>query len=245
VRALLLAAGVGDRLGEAAQGRPKCLLEFGGRTLLQRHLEALAPYELEEVGIVVGHGAELVAEEVARIDYPGTIRQVPNADYRSGSLVSLFVGLADQGSDHELLLMDADVLYDHRILERLMTSEHRDCFLMDRGFEPGDEPVKLCLAGEEVVEFRKQVDEGLAYDRVGESVGFFRFTSSTRSQLIQRAVSYIGAGENELPYEECIRDVVLGDPGRFGVEDVTGIPWIEIDFPEDVTRAQEEILPLL
>jgi choline kinase len=39
--------------------------------------------------------------------------------------------------------------------------------------------------------------------------------------------------------------VLLGAPKSFGYEDVTGLPWIEIDFPEDVVRARDEILPNL
>jgi choline kinase len=47
------------------------------------------------------------------------------------------------------------------------------------------------------------------------------------------------------PYEEAIRDVLLAEPRQFGYEDVTGLPWIEIDFPEDVKRARDDILPRL
>jgi choline kinase len=42
-----------------------------------------------------------------------------------------------------------------------------------------------------------------------------------------------------------LRNVLLADPGSFGFEDVTGLPWIEIDFPEDVVRASDEILPAI
>jgi choline kinase len=54
----------------------------------------------------------------------------------------------------------------------------------------------------------------------------------------------VAAGRGAEPYEPAIREVVLnGPPGRFGWEDVTGEPWIEIDFPEDLERARAVVLP--
>ena len=55
----------------------------------------------------------------------------------------------------------------------------------------------------------------------------------------------IPEGRYEEPYEEAIRDLLLETPDAFGYEDITGLPWIEIDFPEDIQRAQNEILPQL
>jgi choline kinase len=45
--------------------------------------------------------------------------------------------------------------------------------------------------------------------------------------------------------EDPLRDVILEAPDVFGFEDITGLPWIEIDFPEDVVRARTEVLPRL
>jgi len=115
---------------------------------------------------------------------------------------------------------------------------------MDRDFEDGDEPVKLCLKGGRPVEFRKKASG--SYDMVGESVGFFRLAPAVAAALARAAQSYVDAGRLDEPYEEAIRDVLLaGGAGPFGWEDVTGLPWIEIDFPDDVRRAREEIMPCL
>ena len=113
---------------------------------------------------------------------------------------------------------------------------------MDRDFEAGEEPVKLCVRAGEIVDFGKQV--GADHDAVGESVGFFRFDAAGARDIVAAAHARIGRGERLEMYEEAIRDAVkAGAPGRFGYEDVTGLPWVEIDFPEDVRRAADEILP--
>jgi choline kinase len=95
------------------------------------------------------------------------------------------------------------------------------------------------------VEFRKQVAEDLAYDFAGESVGFFRFDSGIGKRLAMATEDYLKHQKQEEPYEEVIRDLLLQSPEQFGYEDITGIPWIEIDFPEDIQRAQNIILPKL
>ena len=110
--------------------------------------------------------------------------------------------------------------------------------------EAGEEPVKLCVRDGRIVEFRKQVDPALAYDFHGESVGFFKLSEEMALALAEMVERYVSAGRRDEFYEEAIRDLVLGDHGpRFGFEDVTGLPWIEIDFPQDVARAEREVLP--
>lgn len=75
--------------------------------------------------------------------------------------------------------------------------------------------------------------------------GFFRFSSEIADKIIDNINHYIERGDEDSPYEEIIRDLLLENPDDFGFEDITGLPWIEIDFREDVQRAQLEILPLI
>jgi choline kinase len=145
--------------------------------------------------------------------------------------------------------MDADVLYDRRLMARLLDSTLPNCLLLDRAIEPGDEPVKLCVRAGRIVDFRKRPT--LPYDWHGESVGFFRFSAATAAELADRAAAYVADGRRAMEYEEPIRDMILASnlndpttPARFGFEDISGLPWTEIDFPEDVAKAQA-LLPEL
>lgn len=242
MKAIMLAAGMGIRLGNS-EGVPKCLLEIGGKTLLERHFDILRHCGVEEIIIGVGYRASLVEAAIASaagLD----VRTVLNPRYDRGSMVTLWSLREHLGSAGDVLLMDADVLYDYRMIERLLKSAHRDCFLLDRDFDTTSaEPVRLCVRGGRLVEFRKRVDAPA--DFCGESVGFFRFSESTAGALIDIAARYIQEERLDEPHEEAIRDMLLSDGGRFGYEDVTGLPWIEIDFPQDVSRARDEILPRL
>lgn len=242
--AIILAAGVGQRLGGTAESRPKCLLEFAGRSLLARHLRILEHYGISDVILVTGYEAGQIAAELAAVQAALQVKTVHNEDYEKGSVISLAGGLQSLPAGDDALLMDADVLYDYRLISPLIHA-NGNCFLLDREFESGDEPVKLCVKGEQLIDFRKQINKDLEFDFQGESVGFFRFTTETAARLAERARDYIERGDDSQPYEECIRDLLLDRPNDYSYEDITGLPWIEIDFPEDIRRAETEILPRL
>ena len=245
MKTVILAAGVGQRLGEYTGNRPKCLLEFAGKSLLQRHLVNLQHHGITDIILVTGFMENLIIEQVKNEIDQGIIQTVHNPEFRKGSVISLMTGLGKLDAGEDFILMDADVLYDHRIIERLLNTRHRNCFLLDREFEQGEEPVKLCVLDGQLIEFRKKIDDNLRFDYQGESVGFFRFTGVTAEKLVQVSERYLDRGDVLLPYEECIRDLLLENPDQFGFEDITELAWIEIDFPEDIDRAKKNILPCI
>lgn len=241
MHAVILAAGMARRL--ATPGRPpKSLLEFGGRTLLQRHFDCLRALGIRDVTLCVGYRRE--ALEAAAACAPGmSVNCIHNPDFEEGSVVSLWATRTALAAGRAVILMDADVLYAPEILARLVQSAAPDCLLLDRDFRPGDEPVKVCLRGGRIVEFRKRLDPELRYDDCGESIGFFKLSPASAAALAVRSEAYLAAGRREEPYEEPLRELLIDPRSAFGLEDVSGLPWIEIDFPEDIDRARDDILP--
>jgi 2-aminoethylphosphonate-pyruvate transaminase len=238
--AIILAAGVGRRLGH---GVPKVLLQFGGKSLLERHLMALHANNVRNVAVTVGYRPDLIRAELRRLGLLERVALVENPRYREGSIVSLAVQRAQLAAGKPVLLMDGDVLYDNRMLARLLQAAPEDVLLFDQAIEPGDEPVKICLRGEVIVDFDKVPQ--LAHDRRGESVGFFRFSASMATALAERATAYVEGGRANAEYEAAIRDLIIAHPNRFGYEDISDLPWTEIDFEADVVRARQETLPRL
>jgi choline kinase len=246
MRAIILAAGFGLRLQQPPEAQfPKCLLRFDGATLLERHLRVLDAAGVDEIVLALGFQAGQVEAELARLGRRAEI--VLNERYDLGSVLTVHTVADAMTRGGDVLLMDADVLYDEAILHALIAQprDHIDRLLIDRDFEAGDEPVKLCLKDRVPVELRKQLAIDLAYDTIGESVGFFRFREDTARRLAQIVAGYVDSGRANLPHEEAVRDLLLEGGRTFDVADVTGMPWIEIDFPNDVARARDEILPLV
>jgi choline kinase len=245
-KALILAAGIGRRLGEPEAGQrrlPKAMLNFGGQTLLARHIGILRRLGVSDITIVIGFAAAEMQTALAALNEGPPIGVAVNPDFREGSVVSLWTGRTVLRSGAPVILMDADVLYDVRMMARLLDSSNADCLLLDREIEPGDEPVKLCVRDGRIVDFHKRPNE--PHDWHGESVGFFRFSASAAEELADRAEDYVATGRRMMEYEEPIRDMIIASAAdRFGFEDISGLPWTEIDFPEDVLKARA-LLPEL
>ncbi|MGH6882420.1 MAG: NTP transferase domain-containing protein, partial [Hypericibacter sp.] len=143
MHAIMLAAGRGIRLSNGA-GHPKCLLEFGGHTLLRRHIAILESLGIDKLTIVAGFKAEEIHAELAAIGAKPWIDTIHNPRFEEGAVVSLWAARDVLRGGSDILFMDADVLYDRAVLQRLTQSPHRNCLLIDRDLEPGPEPVKAC-----------------------------------------------------------------------------------------------------
>lgn len=244
MKAIMLAAGRGTRLSKHDDGfRPKSLLRFGGMTMLQRHIEILRACGIEELTLVVGYHADEIIKETVTIGAGDFVRPVHNPDFHQGSLVSLWTAREALTAGGTVLVMDADVLCHPDLVRRLVETGHDSCLLMDRDLEDGEEPVKLCAKDGVAVEFGKTVSD-VAFDAIGEAAGFLRASPGFARALVDALQSHMDAGRLDEHYEEAIRDVILdGASEPVGVEDITGIPWIEIDFQQDLERAEQDIYP--
>jgi len=246
MHAIILAAGRGDRLAEFnPDGRPKCLLEFGGRSLLARQLDILFRFGVRQVTLVVGYEADLVIDHVSTLSSRPDVSFVYNPAFAQGSVLSLLAAKQAMISNETVLVLDADVLFHPTIMQRLIESSHQNCYLIDRDFMAGDEPVKIAVKQGQMVEFRKILPAGLKFDTLGESVGFFKFDGNIAVKIAQVCDGYKTEGLLDAPHEEALRDILLALPLAFSYEDVSGLPWLEVDFPEDVERAIKQVLPAI
>ena len=181
MKAIILAAGVGSRLGNSHPS-VKCLLEFGGHTLLESHIKNLNAEGISEIHLCLGYMSHEIRQFIQSINASNVVLHF-NPLFRLGSLVSLWTTRSVLTSGTEVILMDADVLYHPTILKRLIKSPFSNCFLIDKNFIEGDEPVKICIKNQKIVEFRKKLPEGTSYDEIGESVGFFKFSADLCGKL--------------------------------------------------------------
>ena len=243
MKAIMLAAGVGRRLyGDDYEQPPKCLLEFGNKTLMQRHLENLQALSIDAMTLVLGHRADTILDSAQVHAADGFINPVFNPYYRGGPVVSLWMARDVLRSGDDIIFMDADVLYQPEMLERLVHSNHDNCFLFDREIEDGDEPVRLCLADGTPVDFGKNIEGD--FDQVGEWPGFLKLSPAVAAKIADALDGYIDSARMHVAYEPAMRDVLKTEPkGTFGIEDVSDMAWIEIDFVEDLDRVRDEILP--
>ena len=243
MKAILYVAGRGMRLGARAQDRPKVLLSIGGRTLLDRHFENLTRAGVKELALVTGFQRDVLLEELLRLQtrYAIAVREYENPCFTEGSVLSFHAALAElEDLRQPVLLMDGDVLYPAEMLKRLMHSRHPTALLVDREYgTDDDDPVLVPIKDGRPIDFVKQW-QGQA-DAFGESVGFFKVDPVDAPLVMASTKRRVAEGRRGDSYDDVLREMV--QTGRFGHEDVTGMPWTEIDFPEDVQRAENEVLP--
>ncbi|MBM08719.1 MAG: ADP-glucose pyrophosphorylase [Magnetovibrio sp.] len=243
MKALMLAAGIGGRLfGDDNNDIPKALLTFEGQSLLQRHIEILQAHGVEELVMIVGHRKELLIGEALKFARSGFIHWIENPRYREGPILSLGCGEEVLRLGVDVLFMDADVLYHPFLLEKLILSPNKNCFIFDQEFQSDEDPVKLCLKNGVIVDFGKVIKED--FDTVGEWPGFMKMDGRVSGLLMDAVEEIIASGEVKGTYERAMTAVLKSEPPMtFGYEDVTGIPWVEIDYPSDLEQAISSVIP--
>ncbi len=240
MKAIILAAGVGKRLGKHGQGLPKCMVQIGGRPLLARTLKALDKVGIKDRVVVVGYEKEKIEQLVNAIpNAMEAVRLRVNPNYRKGSILSLWC-VRDEFND-DLLIMDADVLFPDVLLSKLVFSSSPTALLLDARSSSTGEEMMLMVKGNRVVHIGRKV-EG-TYDLIGEGVGFLKLSRKDAPVLKEALEQLIREGKDGCEYEEAIE--ILLQKAVVGYEPVGNMAWTEIDFPEDIQKAETEVLPKL
>lgn len=237
MRAIILAAGVGKRLSKVTRSTPKCLIPIGDQSLLSRNFDALASVGVSKATIVVGYKQEMIREAVAFCNQEVAAQFRVNEDFRRGSIGSLWTARYD--FDDDTILMDADVLFYPDILKKLVGSTYGNVLLMDETVVQQSEECMVVVREDRVVALTKRMPS--KFDIAGEGVGFLKVNKTDAPRLISSVEHYVHAGHLDMEYEDALepffREVFVG------YEKIGGLPWIEIDFPEDLVRAEHEVLP--
>jgi len=237
VKAIILAAGVARRLAPLTDRTHKCLLPVGDRPLLTRMLAALESVGVRETVLVVGHCADQVRAVAGDKLGPMRVRYVDNPHYTRGSVLSLYAARAHLAEP--ALVMDADVLFPREFLRRLVRAPAPSAFLIDRGFQDTGEEVKFYTRGDRVIALGKKIVPE-SWEQVGEGIGFFKCGAEAGPEFVRLLEQVIRDGDGLSEYEDALHLLVARR--HVGWVDVTGLPWTEIDFAEDLRRARDEVL---
>ena len=149
MKAIILAAGVGKRLWQVTQHRPKCLIEIGGQTLLHRYLTSLRGVGIHGADMVVGYKQEMIRAAVAANSCGVRVNFLVNEQFHRGSISSLWIARA--ALDDDAIVMDADVLFHQEILRRLVQSPYENALLMDETVKQTGEECMVVVEGGRIV----------------------------------------------------------------------------------------------
>ncbi|NOZ59462.1 MAG: phosphocholine cytidylyltransferase family protein [Euryarchaeota archaeon] len=242
MKAVILAAGLGSRLGELTRDRPKTLLEVCGRPLISYILENLSSCGIEEAVIVTGYAERRLREVVGDGSASGVrVSYVRNPRYATTNN-SYSLSLVRERVRGGFLIVNSDVLFHPGILEILLSSPLGGVVLsVDLGKELGEEEMKVTARGGRITDIGKELPPREA---VGEYIGLARVDAASVEAFfaaLDEVLRELGSG---VFYEEAFRGMIgMGLAVRYTSTD--GLPWVEIDTPEDLWFAEAEVAPAL
>lgn len=240
MKAIILAAGMASRLRPLTENTPKCLLKVGEKCLLQRSIDALASNGIRDFVIVTGYLHEMIETFVAE-QYGDKInvKFIHNDVFDStNNIYSLWLA-RPEAEGQEILLLDSDLLYDPRIITKVMESDADNVLTLIR-HELGEEEMKVVLDHENgtIIEISKTCNPA---DAAGESLGIEKMGCRYTSALYQELEPMMNEEHLENVFYERAFERLIAKGHTYKVIDVTELFSCELDTVEDFENAKEKI----
>ena len=237
-KAIILSAGQGSRLGALTQDRPKCLIDFGGRTLLDRQLDTLAANRVEQAVVVTGFRDDQIEAALERRRSAGegpAVRTVFNPFYKvADNTGSLYMARGHLAGD--TLVWNGDTMVSAALMARVVGNEQAGiCVTIDRkdAYDADDMKVVADADGR-LRAIGKRLDAGVT----AESIGLLAFRSGGAERFQEAIEQAMRTPEGTtIWYLRVIHHIA--QTSEVWTLDIQGEDWGEVDFPEDVDRARE------
>ncbi len=239
MKAVILAAGMGKRLGEHSKGKPKCLLEVGGSTLLERSLTNLRKGGLKDVVIILGFRGELIKALIGE-HYKGLdITYVENPDYEtSGNMYSL--AKAKRLLNTDTMIVEADLIYQKDAISRLIHAKGQNTLLVGRLLHHGDD-IYICADNQgQITNLGGEIEN--KSEAIGALLGISKFSPEFMEKLFNQASRDFSEGNKNFHYEETILKTSLSGHPVYALT-CHDIHWTEVDNEADLKRARKEVYP--
>jgi len=236
MKAIILSAGQGSRLGALTSDRPKCLIDFAGRSLLDRQLDTLAANGVSETIVVTGFNDHKIEEAIAKRTGGPKITTVYNPFYKvADNLGSLFV--AREHLNEDTLVWNGDTLVSDSLMAEVIANKQQGIAVtIDR--KPGydDDDMKVVVGHDGRLH---AIGKRLPMTTVNaESIGLLAFRGDGPARFKQAIEDAIRQPDGTTVWYLRVIHHMAQKQDIFTL-DINGHEWGEVDFPEDVARARE------
>ena len=239
MKAIILAAGTASRLRPLTDNTPKCLLNIGDRPLLQRSMDALRENGIDDFVIVTGYLHEMIEDFVART-YPEGIKVtfIHNEVYATtNNIYSLWLA-RPEAEGQDILLLDSDLLYDARIVRRVLDTP-ADNVLTLIGHELGGEEMKGVTDSEGSI---KEISKTCSpTDAAGESLGIEKMGKAYTKALYRELDTMMNEEHLENKFYELAFERLIAQGHTYTVVNASDLFSCELDTVEDFENAKEKI----
>lgn len=241
MQAIILAAGMGRRLGEYTKDNTKCMLPVNGVRLIDRVLTQLSPLGLTRVVIVVGYqGQNLIDYLGHRYDNHFPIEYVENPIYdKTNNIYSLALA-KQQLQEDDTLLIESDLIYDDGLFQLLLNNPYPNLALVAK-YESWMDGTMARLDDEQnIVDFvSKEAFSFKEVDTYYKTVNIYKFSKEfSRTKYVPFLEAYCTAVGNNEYYENVLRIITSLNDHSLKALPLTHEKWYEIDDKQDLDIAE-------
>jgi len=235
MKAIILSAGQGSRLGHLTDDRPKCLIDFAGKTLLDRQLDALAANGVGEAVVVTGFRDDQIEAGLARRTGGPTVRTIYNPFYKvADNTGSLYMARHELTGD--CLVWNGDTLVSDALMAKVLTNRQPGiCVTIDRKDRYDADDMKVVVdADGRLRQIGKRISAGVN----AESIGLLAFRDGGAERFRSAVDEAIRTPEGTTIWYLRVIDRIAQESDVWTL-DISGEEWGEVDFPQDVDSARE------
>ncbi|MBP5360336.1 MAG: aminotransferase class I/II-fold pyridoxal phosphate-dependent enzyme [Bacteroidaceae bacterium] len=245
MQAIILAAGMGKRLGEYTYDNTKCMLEVNGIRLIDRALACLNDIKVSRVILVVGYKGQKVKDYVGN-DYKGTpIVYVDNPVYdKTNNIYSLFLA-KDYMLEEDTILLESDLIYEPAVVSKLLDDDFPNIALVDKYESWMDGTVVTMDEENRITRFidkdQFKFEEIKSYYK---TVNIYKFSKEFSAKYyVPFLAAYSTALGNNEYYEQVLRVILHLPDAPLKALPLTGETWYEIDDVQDLDIASAMFAP--
>lgn len=240
MQAIILAAGMGKRLGELTKENTKCMVKVNGVCLIDRLLNQLSSLHLERIILVIGYKAEKLREHVGDSVKGTPIEYIYNPVYdKTNNIYSLYLA-KEELQKEDTLLIESDLIFEDSLFRKIIDNPYPNLALIAK-YEPWMDGTMVCLNEEnDIVDFiSKKAFRYSLIDTYYKTVNIYKFSKEfLRSQYVPFLEAYSKALGNNEYYEQVLRVITLLDKCELKGLPLNGERWYEIDDVQDLDIAE-------
>ena len=239
MQAIILAAGMGRRLGELTGDNTKCMLEVNGVRLIDRTLECLSEVGVKKLIMVVGYKSQNVIDYVGHRYKDIEITYVENPIYdKTNNIYSLYLA-KDYLLAEDTLLLESDLIYETSVVRRLVENDYPNLALVDK-YESWMDGTVVTLDGENRINnfISKKYFKYSDIDQYYKTVNIYKFSKEfSATHYVPFLSAYCQALGNNEYYEQVLRVITLLEDSPLRALPLSGERWYEIDDIQDLDIA--------
>lgn len=240
MQAIILAAGMGRRLGKLTANDTKCMVRLGGVPIIDRMISQIISNGINKITLVVGYKADHLIEHLSG-RFPGVeIGFIRNTIYdKTNNIYSLSLA-KDLLMEDDTILLESDLVFEDGILERILDNDYPDLALVDKYESWMDGTVVKLGEDNTIVNFisKKAFDFGEA-DKYYKTVNIYKFSKSfSRGKYVPFLEAYCKSLGNNEYYEQVLKVISLLDNPQLKALMLDGEKWYEIDDIQDLDIAE-------